>query len=231
MARRSLLVLIFGLCLWLPRAALADFQAGVAAYDRGDYREAMAQWLPLAQKEDLAAQRNVAQLYRLGLGTAKNPVQAAYWYKRAAEHGLAAAQVNLAVLYLRGEGVQKDPREAARWLERAARAGHPLAQYNLGMMYESGLGVKRDPARAMGWYYLAARNGESGALKRLGQLVPFSPLNLPPDKAALPEIANRLPAYGGPPVPSAPPPPGMDAVSIPSAPVRSPPPPAGAPPP
>jgi hypothetical protein len=76
----------------------------------------------------------------------------------------------------------------------------------------------------MGWYYLAARNGEPGALKRLGELVPFSPLNLPPDTAALPEIAGHLPSSGRPPAPSAPPPPGANDMSIPSAPVRPPPP-------
>ena len=51
---------------------ITAFQAGVAAYDAGDYTRAYEIWLPLAKLGDLAAQRNVGHLLRLGRGTARD---------------------------------------------------------------------------------------------------------------------------------------------------------------
>ena len=55
---------------------------------------------------DPAAQRNLAHLYRMGLGVAQDFVQAVSWCRLAAESGLAGAQANLAIMYLRGQGVE-----------------------------------------------------------------------------------------------------------------------------
>jgi TPR repeat protein len=151
--------------------ARADFAAGVAAYDRGDYRAAYEEWLPLARKGDLAAQRNVGHLYRSGQGVEQDFAEAAEWYRRAAESGLAAAQVNLGTMYLRGQGVNEDAVEAARWFELAARQGHPIAQYNLGAMHLKGLGVPESEARALGWLNLSARQGHRPAIELLSEFV------------------------------------------------------------
>lgn len=212
MTRRFLAVLV-GLTLSGLGPARADFQAGVAAYDRGDYRRAFDEWLPLAEKDDLAAQRNIGQMYRLGRGVPRDFAKAAKWYGRAAERGLASAQVNLGVLYLRGDGVPKDEAEAARWFEQAAKAGSVIAQYHLGMMYEAGLGVKRNPAIAMAWYYVAARRGEPQALQRLANLLPFDPLHPPPSGGVLPEFAGLVPPLPCGPVPAEAPKPAPPALA------------------
>ena len=157
--------------LALAAPARADFAVGVAAYDRGDYRAAYDEWLPLARKGDLAAQRNLGHLYRSGQGVEQDFAQAAEWYRRAAEHGLAGAQVNLGAMYLRGQGVSEDPVEAARWFEAAARQGHPIAQYNLGAMHLKGLGVPQSEPRALGWLNLAARQGHQPAVDLLSEFV------------------------------------------------------------
>ena len=161
--------------MWLTGEAQADFAAGVRAYDAGDYETAYREWLPLARNNDAAAQRNIGHLYRYGKGVARDPVEAAKWYRRAAELGFHRAQANLASLYLKGEGVPQDYAEAAKWFFQAARQGHVIAQYNLGQMYERGLGVARDEARALAWYNLAARAGHKGALDRLSVLVLLGP--------------------------------------------------------
>lgn len=155
----------------LPHAARADFAAAVAAYDRGDYETAFNEWLPLAKDDDPAAQRNVAHLYRQGLGVVQDFTEAAYWYRRAAYLGLTGAQSNLAAMYLRGQGVDENPEEAAYWFERAAVGGHILAQYNLGLMYSRGVGVRQSKPRAMAWLYLAAKSGHEQALATLSQMV------------------------------------------------------------
>ena len=46
--------------------------------------------------------------------------QARYWYRQAADAGLAAAQHNLGTIYARGEGVALDDEQAFRWFFLAA---------------------------------------------------------------------------------------------------------------
>ncbi len=168
---RLILGVVIGALLALARPALADFAAGVAAYDNGDYATAFAEWLPLAETGDPAAQRNIGHLYRKGQGVEQDLDSAVEWYRRAAEVGFARAQANLASMYLRGDGVPQDYAEAAKWFERAAIQGHDIAQYNLALMYERGLGVEQSEPKALAWYYNAARAGHKKAADRLGTLV------------------------------------------------------------
>ena len=59
------------------------------AYGQGDYDLAFAEWLPLAETNDLAAQYNIALLLEYGLGVERDLNQAIEWYSRAAESGYA----------------------------------------------------------------------------------------------------------------------------------------------
>jgi hypothetical protein len=52
-------------------------------------------------------------LYDQGHGVPQDYAQAAIWYRKAAEQGLALAQSNLGVLYEEGRGVPKDYAQAA----------------------------------------------------------------------------------------------------------------------
>jgi len=174
MSRRlPAVVLLAGLlCAGLAAPARADFTDGVKAYEAGDYAAAYAQWLPLAEKNDVAAQRNIGHLFRWGQGVEKNIETAMQWYRRAAELGFSRAQANLAAIYLQGEeGVAVNYDEAHKWFAAAAIQGHAVAQYNLGLMFELGLGVEKSEAKALGWYNLAAKSGQPEALERLSQLV------------------------------------------------------------
>ena len=163
----------------VPAAALQGdqkrFAEGVAAYDRGDYKTALDIWLPLARAQDLAAQRNVAHMFRKGLGTEVDLPRALYFYEAAGRAGLATAQLNAAFMHLKGEGTAVDQRKAAYWFDLAARAGLPIAEYNLGVMYETGQGVEKNLALALGWYQRAARAGHPEALERLALLVDQTP--------------------------------------------------------
>jgi len=113
--------------LLLAPAAHADFEAGLAAADRGDYAEALRQWLPLAEQGYPTAQFNVALLYRNGWGTAQDLGEAIMWYWAAAAQGEAGAQFDLAGMYAGGEGMPATPVEAYAWYDVAARGGHPDA--------------------------------------------------------------------------------------------------------
>ena len=92
-------------------------------------------------------------------GVAEDDVEAAKWYRKAAEQNFAAAQYNLGVCYDRGEGVAEDHAEAAKWYRKAAEQNDADAQYNLVICYERGEGVAEDWVEAYKWLLLAARQG------------------------------------------------------------------------
>jgi TPR repeat protein len=149
----------------------AEFKTGVEAYDRSDFAGAYDAWLPLAQTGDPAAQRNIAHLYRNGLGVRQDFALAAEWYRRAADAGLARAQANLAMMYLRGQGVTVDASQAAHWFQAAATQGHVIAQYNLGLMYLRGVGMPKSEAKAIAWLHRASKSGHKKSIETLSQLV------------------------------------------------------------
>lgn len=163
---------VLGCALLFAPAAKADFADGVRAYEAGDHKAAYESWLPLANRGDVAAMRNIGHLYRWGQGVEKDIGQAIHWYRMAAEKGFSRAQANLAAIYLQGdEGTPVDYAEAHKWFAAAAVQHLAVAQYNLGLMYELGLGVEKNEARALGWYNLAAKAGQTEAIERLSQLV------------------------------------------------------------
>jgi TPR repeat protein len=52
------------------------------------------------------------------LGVPKDEAEAARWYRKAADQGLAEAEAHLGGCYALGRGVPKDEAEAGRWLRR-----------------------------------------------------------------------------------------------------------------
>jgi hypothetical protein len=105
------------ICLLLvATAAFAGaYEDGVAAYDRGDYANSLASWLPLAGHGHRTAAFNVAVLYEKGLGTPQDFREAARWYVKAAEEGDLEAAYNVAAFYETGTGVDKNVELARKW--------------------------------------------------------------------------------------------------------------------
>ena len=66
---------------------------------------------------------NLAVAFAEGTAEPKDPAQAAMWFGRAANLGLADSQFNLAVLYERGMGVQQSLVDAYKWYLIAAAQG------------------------------------------------------------------------------------------------------------
>lgn len=170
----------------IERERARRFAEGYVAYQGGDYPTALEIWRDLADKGDLAAMRNVGQLYRLGQGVERDTTVAARWFERAADLGLANAQANLGALYLAGDGVEQDFRVAARWFARAAHQGHIVSQYELALLFEEGRGVERDPKIAQALIKAAADAGYGPARAKLGLDAgpagppPQAPMELPP---------------------------------------------------
>ena len=92
--------------LALPGIAMADVNAGVAAWQRGDYAAAVAEWREPAMQGDADAQFNMGQAYRLGRGVEQNTRQAQVYYAKAAAQGHVKAADNLGLLLFQ-EGQQE----------------------------------------------------------------------------------------------------------------------------
>jgi TPR repeat protein len=103
-------------------------------------------------------------------------MQAAFWYRKAADQGDAPAQRGLGNLYDDGHGVPQDHTQAAVWWRKAAEQGDAIAQVALGLSYALGQGVPQDYAEAYFWLDLAA----SGKLE----------YGKPEDAAKLPDVSK-----------------------------------------
>jgi uncharacterized protein len=79
-----------------------------------------------------------------GQGLPKNLAEAAKWYRKAADQGLAEAQHNLGAMFAAGAGVLRDPTEAIKWFREAADQGLAQARAHLGVMDQTGDGVRQD---------------------------------------------------------------------------------------
>ncbi len=131
----------------------ANYDAGSAAYDAGDYDKARRIWQPLAEKGDVRALRGMGKLYEKGRGVERDFAAAIKWYRPAAEKGDAESQYRLSVGYGYGLGVKKDEAKAMEWLRKAAENGQKRAQRSLAKGYEEGLnGLPHDPEKAKYWY-------------------------------------------------------------------------------
>ncbi len=115
------------------------------------------------------AQHDLAAIYTAGHADVPQDYnRAAFWFREAAQNGVANARYNLGVLYHQGLGVQRDMGEAIKWYRSAASLNHPEAQYNLGIAYIEGIGVSYDPDRAAQYFENAADGGIMEAAYNLG---------------------------------------------------------------
>ncbi len=168
-----LLFLIFTFLLFsagpLGNIAFADYESGLAAFERGDYATALKEFLESAHDGEAKAQYYLGLMYDDGLGIPEDDTEAVRWYRLAKEQLLVAAdqedveaQFRLGQMYFLGQGVPQDYTEAVKWWHLAADKGFAWAQYNLGAMYQYGYGVPVDYVLAYMWFDLADRNKIGG---------------------------------------------------------------------
>ena len=142
-----------------------DYQKGLDAYDAGNYATALAKLTPLAEEGRVKPQFYLGVMYDDGKGVSQDYVEAAKWYRLAAEADDAKAQNNLGEMYAEGKGVSQDYAEAEKWFRLAAEAKYVEAQNNLGLMYAEGKGIPQDYILAYAWYSRAIAKGNDEALK------------------------------------------------------------------
>ncbi len=125
-------------CLQVATSAWAGFDEGLSAYTSGDFDTAFREFTVMAQKDDTESKYMLGMLYEEGQGVAKDDVQAAYWYARAAEKGFVDAYFALGQLFVHRKGDRQDRMAAHHWFSLAKEYGHRLAdqemQRNLAAM-------------------------------------------------------------------------------------------------
>jgi TPR repeat protein len=131
--------------------------------------EAFALLLDAACHEHVLAQYALAECYRLGTGTASDPLLAFNWVRKAAGQGMAEAQYMLGNYYRKGEGVGADTAAALRWYQAAAEQEHPRAQMALYACHSGELDGHFDLPLAIGWLKRAAQQGLAEAEYELGK--------------------------------------------------------------
>jgi TPR repeat protein len=124
--------------------AIANFEAGIVAYQANDLPLAYAAFLAAAEDGHADSQFNVALMYEKGIGVGKDEKEAMVWYGKSALQGNANAQFNLGVFYENGRGTKVDFAKANEWYRKASVQGDALAIGNLGMLYVRGQGVKEN---------------------------------------------------------------------------------------
>ena len=139
----------------LSLLALSPAHAEMAPWEVKMFKDAKA-W---AEKGEANGQLNLGICYSRGHGVAKDDVQAAAWFRKAADQGFAPAQELLGNCYLDGEGVPKDQEQAVSWYRKAAEQGSASAQMSLGECYANGRGVAKDFVQAVKWWLHASEQG------------------------------------------------------------------------
>ena len=180
-----------------------DFEDAYSAYIRHDYGEALPIFSWLARFDYPPAQTMLAEMYLFGQGIPPDPVAAAMWFKKAADHGEARSQYELGALYAKGSGTVENDQEAFKWFWRSAESGYSDAENILGRMYLGYKDIALDYATAASLFLRAANSYNPEAMLNLGLLyqaglgVQFSNIeaykwyDLASSKAASEEDANK----------------------------------------
>jgi TPR repeat protein len=140
--------------------------------------------LALAKAGDTKSQLFVGYAYYAGEGTTSDLIEAAAWYRKAAENGDATAQFTVGLANIYDLFGTEDHTQADIWLRKSA--GHanlidlhevpailiildnPYAQ--LGVLYEDGKDLPQDYSQAAFWFRRGAEQGDKGSQNLLGAL-------------------------------------------------------------
>ena len=130
----SIKKLITGLTLSLVLAcggaSAADFSKGLDAFNAGDYKTTLSEWIPLAEQGDVYTQHTLGVILGNGNDAIKDIKSAVKWYTLAAKQGDARAQSSLGSQYQSGEGVLKDNQRAYMWFSIASFNGNQVGDIN-----------------------------------------------------------------------------------------------------
>lgn len=136
--------------------ATPSVAAGIAAGNR--FAPAYNNFLPLAQKGDVEAERRLGTLLMRCAGSEDREMGLS-WLGKAAFAGDTQAAYTLGTDYMNGTGVPQDDNKAFAFVSKAAQAGMMEAQGTLGYLYSAGRGTPKDTYQGVVWTVKAAEQG------------------------------------------------------------------------
>ncbi|GAB3453715.1 hypothetical protein GCM10027321_04160 [Massilia terrae] len=126
---------------------------------------------PFAMNDKIEAAFMLARIYEHGVGTAKDPKEAAHYYERAADFGFVPALNMLGQGWQNGYLGARNPSKALGYYKDAGEKGYVPALYNAGKLYYNGDdGVPRDLKMAGAYFAAAAKAGHPGAMFAAGRM-------------------------------------------------------------
>lgn len=118
-----ILILAASITQSFPIAA-QKYESGESAYKRGDYKNALKHFEPLAELGNAKAQSNLGFMYGQGIGVPQDFNLSIDWFKKAAAQNNTDAQHNLGIIHGNGLGVPQDHFLAYLWFSLAAANNH-----------------------------------------------------------------------------------------------------------
>jgi len=146
----SRLILAVSAFVLMSLPALADFAAGLKAYEDHDYATALKEWQPIAEQGDAGAQFNVGLMYYDGKGVSQSFEEARRWFQRSADQGYEKAQLNLGAMYGAGKGLRKpDFVQSYKWLSLCAAGGDQMCVAQRDLVAQKLKGAKLSEAQRL----------------------------------------------------------------------------------
>jgi uncharacterized protein len=99
-----------------------DFQDGMDAFERKDYKEAVRLWKPLAEQGNVEEQYSIGEMYLNAL----NYKEAVKWLRLSADQGHSGAQYGLGVKYAKGTEFLQDYALAHMWFNLCSSIGEKV---------------------------------------------------------------------------------------------------------
>ena len=136
-----------------------------------NYAKSLQYAIQAGNKGNAECQMIAGNMCMKGLGTEKNYVKAAEWFKEAASQKYNGAETNLGwVLLYGGNGLKKNERLALSCFERAGNRGEVVSMWYAGYCYEKGLGTSVNLTKAKEWFAKGAATGNKDCVERLKAL-------------------------------------------------------------
>jgi TPR repeat protein len=103
---------------------MSNLDRGLEEFNNGDYSNAFALLMPIAEAGEAEAQCLIANMYQTGSGIERNVLLAIQWYEKSADQGYGVASNNLGEIFFTGADDIFPDREKARfWYEKATQQG------------------------------------------------------------------------------------------------------------
>lgn len=112
--------------------------ATIAAWQSGNYADAIAKARGAASSGDVGAEALLGRAYYLGVGVTLNYATAFQWIDKAAAQGNADAMFFLGLMYEHARGVNPDVPKAIELFDHAAQKGQRYAQWESKRLHKQG---------------------------------------------------------------------------------------------